>query len=199
MFAGPLPTAASAAVASLGRPARTAQPDSGSDCYRGDPEIRMRCNIAAGIAASVVAASADGVPRMLLLPAGVGGYPYDRLRIPGPRGYAEAAETQRVYSSARWQPQRERTGGRILVDQLASTGSSWRSASPARAISPCSTRCTTPAIRFIVCRQEGGAADDGRGLGQAHRPAGHLLRHPRAGRHQRQRRRAHRAGRTRPR
>ena len=42
-------------------------------------------------------------------------------------------------------------------------------------------------IRFIACRQEGGAALHGRGAGQAERPAGHLLRHARAGRDQRQR------------
>ena len=47
-------------------------------------------------------------------------------------------------------------------------------------------------IRFIACRQEGGAAFMAEAQGKLTRPAGHLLRHPRPGRHQRQHRPAHR-------
>ena len=46
-------------------------------------------------------------------------------------------------------------------------------------------------IRFIACRQEGGAAFMAEAQGKLTRPAGHLLRHARARRHQRQHRAAH--------
>ena len=48
-------------------------------------------------------------------------------------------------------------------------------------------------IRFIACRQEGGAAYMAEAQGKLTRPAGHLLRHARAGREQRRRSALHTA------
>ena len=53
-------------------------------------------------------------------------------------------------------------------------------------------RATRDDIRFIVNRQEGGAAFMAEAHRQAHRPARRVLRHARPGRHQRLDRRAHR-------
>ena len=88
-----------------------------------------------------------------------------------------------------------RTGGQILVDHWSRRASSTSSACPARAISPCSTRCTTATSHVTVCRQEGGAAMMADAVGPADRAAGHLLRHARAGRHQRRARHPYRPAR----
>jgi hypothetical protein len=85
----------------------------------------------------------------------------------------------------------ERPADNSIVDALEANGVERIFACPVRAISPCSTRCTTRS-RNIVCRQEGGCCDDGRLPGQAHRQARHLLRHPRPRRHQRLGRHSHR-------
>ena len=85
-----------------------------------------------------------------------------------------------------------RTGGRILVDPLQLHGVDTVFCVPGESYLASSTRCTTRPRSASSSAARKAARPYGRGLRQADRPAGHRLRHPRPGRHQRQRRRAYR-------
>ncbi len=85
--------------------------------------------------------------------------------------------------------QQSRTGGQILVDALQIHGVDTAFGVPGESYLDVLDALHDSGIRFIINRQEGGAAF--RSLRQADGQAGHLLRHARTGRHQRLDRRAH--------
>ena len=75
---------------------------------------------------------------------------------------------------------RARSGGRILVDQLALHGVDIALACPVRATSPSSTRSSMPRSGSS-CAARGRRRDDGGGGREAHRATRHLLRDARSG------------------
>ena len=77
-----------------------------------------------------------------------------------------------------------RTGGEILADQLVIHGVRHVFCVPGESYIAALDGMYGGPIELTVCRQEGGAVDDGGGGRQGDRPARHLLRHPRARRHQ---------------
>ena len=96
---------------------------------------------------------------------------------------------RRCSSSSR--SRRERSGGRSSSTSSCCTAPISRSACPARATCPCSTRCTTHPSGSS-CRHEAGAANMAEAYGKLTGRPGHLPRHARAGRDPGGRRRAHR-------
>ena len=83
-----------------------------------------------------------------------------------------------------------RTGGRILVDQLRIQGCDRIFTVPGESfLAVLDALHDTPEIDTVVCRQEGGVAYMADADGKMTGRPGHRLRHPRAGRDQRQRRR----------
>ena len=87
-----------------------------------------------------------------------------------------------------------RTGGEILVDQLIAHGVEHVFCVPGESYLAALDALPRPRRSTVtVCRQEGGAAMMAEAVGKAHRPARHLLRHARAGRHQCLARHPHRA------
>ena len=89
-------------------------------------------------------------------------------------------------------PLNTRTGGQILIDQLVAQGVERVFCVPGESYLAALDALHDSAIDVMICRAGGRRRDDGGGLGQADRPARHLLRHPRPRRHQRQPRRAYR-------
>ena len=85
-----------------------------------------------------------------------------------------------------------RSGGKALVDQLELHGAELAFCVPGESYLPVLDAFRDSPIRLISCRHEGCGCEHGRGVRQAHRPAGDLLRHARPGRDPRVRRRAHR-------
>ena len=86
-----------------------------------------------------------------------------------------------------------RTGGEILVDQLAIHGVRHVFCVPGESYLAALDAFHDRDIALTVCRHESGAADDGGSGRQGDRPARHLFRHARAGRHQCLGRHPHRA------
>ena len=77
-----------------------------------------------------------------------------------------------------------RTGGEILVDQLVAHGVQHVFCVPGESYLAALDAFHDRDIELTVCRQEGGAAMMAEARRQGDRPARHLLRHARAGRHQ---------------
>jgi hypothetical protein len=79
-----------------------------------------------------------------------------------------------------------RNGGRVLIDALIQHGVEMAFCVPGESYLAAldALHDSKDKIKLIVCRQEGGAAYDGRRLRQADRQARHLLRDPRPRRHQ---------------
>ena len=100
----------------------------------------------------------------------------------------ELQASQREWHGWPGNPER---AGRILVDQLRVQGVDTVFGVPGESyLEVLDALHDTPEIRFVVCRQEGGAAMMADGLGRADRPARHRHGHARARGDQRQRRRA---------
>ena len=90
-----------------------------------------------------------------------------------------------------------RTGGEMLVDQLVVHGARHMFCVPGESYLAALDAFHDRDLAVTVCRHESGAAMMAEAVGKADGPARHLLRHPRAGRHQRVGRPAYRASRIR--
>ena len=86
-----------------------------------------------------------------------------------------------------------RTAAEVLIDQLVIHGVRHVFCVPGESYIAALDAFHDRDIAITVCRQESGAAMMAEALRQGDRPARHLLRHPRARRHQRGGRAAHRA------
>ena len=134
---------------------------------------------------------ADGVRAGAAAAGRVGGAADDPLRRPGRRGQAEAAAGDDLPRAA------GARGERAAAASSSSTSSSLHGADIAFGVPGESYLAVLDALhdaplRLIVTPPRGRRGEHGRGLRQAHRPAGRLPGHARPGRDARRRRRPHR-------